>query len=112
MRSPDRVMTENADGQWVPAVPEPFHGAYWRGCPADGCDAEFFTRRGYRGHYALEHTGMNDGRPGREPWLFARRCGQYPGRDADRRCRRWFLTWPGYAGHYILEHVLRLGEGS
>lgn len=46
------VMTQNARGEWVPAIPLPYLGLRRR-CGA--CDRRFWTMDGYRGHYALEH---------------------------------------------------------
>jgi hypothetical protein len=45
-------MTQNARGEWVPAIPLPYLGLRRR-CGA--CDRRFWTMDGYRGHYALEH---------------------------------------------------------
>lgn len=56
--SPGRTYTQNDDGLFVPAIPEPFH---WRfllqctGAPGQPCGIRFWTRAGYRGHYALAH---------------------------------------------------------
>jgi hypothetical protein len=45
-------MQQNCDGEWVPAIPEPLRGFWWKQCQ---CEEEFLTMRGYRGHYALAH---------------------------------------------------------
>lgn len=45
-------VTQNRDGEWVPAIPEPLRGVWWKQCK---CEQEFLTMRGYRGHYALAH---------------------------------------------------------
>lgn len=57
----DRVMMENERGEWVPAIPLPFHSALvgFR-C---GCGRRFWTRQQYNEHYAYEHIVM--GRPER-----------------------------------------------
>lgn len=49
--------TRNKDGEWVPAIPEPFE-TFFAGfarhlCPS--CGEKFWTYDGYRGHYALCH---------------------------------------------------------
>lgn len=43
--------TRNARGLWVPSIPLPFYGLRKR-CE---CGRKFWTERGYRGHYALDH---------------------------------------------------------
>jgi hypothetical protein len=45
-------MTQNRDGDWVPATPEPFHGAARKQCQ---CGERFWTMRGYQKHYAVAH---------------------------------------------------------
>ena|SRR5215469_10154428 len=60
----DRVITKNREGQWVPAIPEPFYGLRkqcWEPVWAKDdlgdvrCDRKFWTKVGYRAHYALAH---------------------------------------------------------
>lgn len=41
----------NKEGNWVPAIPEPYYGL--RKCC--DCGDKFWTLKGYRAHYALEH---------------------------------------------------------
>jgi hypothetical protein len=45
-------MTVNLDGGWVPDIPLPMYGLR-KECRL--CHHYWFTMRGYRGHYALEH---------------------------------------------------------
>jgi hypothetical protein len=45
------VSCQNRRGEWVPAVPVPFYG-FRKQC---SCGAKFWTEKGYRGHFALEH---------------------------------------------------------
>jgi len=66
----DGVSTQNTAGEWVPAIPEP----YWGGkrfvlfgrrrcqCYEIGCKRWFWTKDGFRGHYALAHI-LKLGRP-------------------------------------------------
>ena len=42
---------QNERGQWVPAIPLPYHGLRHR-CD---CGRKFWTMDGYRSHYALRH---------------------------------------------------------
>lgn len=46
------VQTQNKKGKWVTAIPEPYYSVIQVQC---GCGETFFTLRGYKGHYALEH---------------------------------------------------------
>jgi hypothetical protein len=46
------TQTRNLDGDWVTAIPLPFHGLRKR-CT---CGRRFWTVAGYRGHYALAHV--------------------------------------------------------
>lgn len=53
--------TQNKEGKWVPAIPEPYYG-FKKKCThfgnvdsLDWCDEKFWTYEGYRGHYALKH---------------------------------------------------------
>ena len=47
------TQTQNSRGEWVPSIPLPFFGTLvWCG----SCKRRFWTRRGYRGHYALVHV--------------------------------------------------------
>lgn len=50
--------TRNADGNWVPAIPEPLYGMRKK-CH---CGRKFWTLEGYKGHYADEHI-LNPRRP-------------------------------------------------
>ena len=44
---------QNRDGEWVPAIPEPFESGLKSACPK--CGKTFWTFEGYCGHYALKH---------------------------------------------------------
>jgi hypothetical protein len=46
------IREQNKDGDWVQAIPLPYHGFLHKKC---SCRARFFTMKGYRGHYALIH---------------------------------------------------------
>lgn len=46
------VSTQNRRGEWVPAIPGPFLGIR-KTC---SCGAQFWTMKGYQGHYAYEHV--------------------------------------------------------
>lgn len=48
-----RVQTKNSEGNWVPAIPEPWVVLFGYRCSE--CHSYFFTRAGYEGHYALRH---------------------------------------------------------
>lgn len=48
---PASVRTQNARGEWVPAIPLPFLGLR-KWCD---CERRFWTMDGYRSHYALRH---------------------------------------------------------
>lgn len=51
------MQTQNARGEWVPAIPLPFFGLRKR-CQ---CGSRFWTMRGYLGHYAYAHAlGMEE----------------------------------------------------
>lgn len=54
-----RNMMQNQDGQWVPAIPLPYHGLRKR-CD---CGRRFWTMEGYRGHYALAHILERTAKP-------------------------------------------------
>lgn len=41
----------NKDKKWVPAIPEPYYGIR-KECV---CGRKFWTKEGYKAHYALEH---------------------------------------------------------
>ena len=43
--------TQNSEGKWVEAIPEPYYGLR-RKCD---CGKKFWTEEGYEGHYALKH---------------------------------------------------------
>ena len=45
------VTTENARGEWVPAIPLPMKGIR----STCVCGRKFWTEEGYRSHYALDH---------------------------------------------------------
>lgn len=45
------VTMRNNRGEWVPAIPLPFFGIR-KGC---SCGRKFWTMRGYKLHYALDH---------------------------------------------------------
>lgn len=46
------AQAQNRRGEWVPAIPLAYY-LWWRfRC---GCGRRFWTQRGYRGHYALDH---------------------------------------------------------
>lgn len=45
------VSVQNARGEWVSAIPQPFYGLRYK-C---GCGRSFWTVAGYKGHYALAH---------------------------------------------------------
>ena len=47
-----QVQVQNRDGQWVPAIPVPYHVWWQKRCE---CKAAFWTMTGYQGHYALTH---------------------------------------------------------
>lgn len=46
------VETQNAWGQWVPAIPLPYFGTVRVKC---ACGAKFWNMETYEGHYALRH---------------------------------------------------------
>lgn len=48
----DITMTQNRDGDWVPAIPLPMYGLR-KHCK---CGRKFWTEDAYRGHYALAHV--------------------------------------------------------
>jgi hypothetical protein len=48
-----RVTAKNLDGQWVPDIPVPYWILFGKKCAQ--CGKNFWTMRGYRGHYALAH---------------------------------------------------------
>jgi hypothetical protein len=53
-----QTMTQNAAGQWVPAIPLPLYRLRKECAP---CRRRFWTMAGYRGHYALVHIlGVGD----------------------------------------------------
>ena len=43
--------TMNKKGEWVQAIPEPYYG-FKKECK---CGRRFWTKKGYRAHYALKH---------------------------------------------------------
>ena len=47
------ISVKNKRGQWVPAVPEPYHLLFRKQCGI--CRQRFWTEAGYNGHYALVH---------------------------------------------------------
>ena len=47
------AQTENTWGEWVPAIPLPLF--MWPHRYRCECGQAFWTLRGYRGHYALDH---------------------------------------------------------
>lgn len=47
------VSVQNRRGQWVPAIPEPYHGTF--GSAQCECGNKFRNYEQYRGHYALVH---------------------------------------------------------
>lgn len=49
----ETVMTRNREGQEVPSIPLPFYVYFGNKCGT--CKAWFWTLKGYRGHYALQH---------------------------------------------------------
>jgi hypothetical protein len=46
--------TQNDLGEWVPSIPEPFYGLR-KQCWDCKPRRRFWTKAGYRGHYALVH---------------------------------------------------------
>lgn len=55
--------TQNAWGEWVPAIPEPLYGLRKRCMARESfdfgtvpCKRKFWTKDGYRAHYALIHV--------------------------------------------------------
>jgi len=44
---------QNDKGQWVPAIPEPLYE--WFDLKKCKCGRMFWTKEGYRAHYALAH---------------------------------------------------------
>lgn len=51
------TQTQNKDGQYVPAIPEPYYGFTGVKCECGKWFRGFFNdaEAEYRGHYALEH---------------------------------------------------------
>lgn len=49
---PPANLTQNTQGHWVPAIPEPMHGMFRKRCV---CHWWFWGRQSYRAHYALHH---------------------------------------------------------
>lgn len=49
------VSTQNKSGKWVPAIPEPYYLRFKKECWENGCFKKFWTKEGYRAHYALKH---------------------------------------------------------
>lgn len=47
-----QISAQNARGQWVPAIPLPFHGVRLK---CLDCGKRFWTMNRYREHYALHH---------------------------------------------------------
>jgi hypothetical protein len=47
----------NERGEWVPDIPQPFRRRLRYQClpPHGRCGRQFWTLRGYQGHYALRH---------------------------------------------------------
>lgn len=45
------ISTKNRRGEWVPSIPCPFY-SWTKICE---CGEHFWTEKGYRAHYALEH---------------------------------------------------------
>lgn len=45
------TQTQNRRGEWVPSIPLPWYEVRQH-CD---CGRRFWTAKGYRGHYALEH---------------------------------------------------------
>ena len=44
-------LEQNKEGKWVPSIPLPFY-SFRKICK---CGKKFWTKDGYRGHYALKH---------------------------------------------------------
>ncbi len=54
-----QCQTQNTRGEWVPAIPVPYHASLHR--EKCRCGACFWTLRGYLGHYAYAHIlGMEE----------------------------------------------------
>lgn len=47
--------TQNKQGEWVPAIPEPYYHLLRKECYMDNCHEKFWTILGYRSHFALRH---------------------------------------------------------
>jgi hypothetical protein len=46
------VSCQNKRGEWVPAIEEPYYLIFRKKCR---CGKKFWTRYGYKAHYALRH---------------------------------------------------------
>lgn len=62
------TQAQNARGEWVPAIPVPFYQWFRYRCVhgfagEHECGRLFWTERGYRGHYALDHILYPPGNP-------------------------------------------------
>lgn len=99
----------NTRGGWSPAVPEPFHGVFLVTCD---CGRGWFTRAGYRGHYALDHIRAEQELRGRPVLIPAYRLQGTSLKKVcpEDGCGRTFWTRAGYRGHYHLVHILHLEE--
>lgn len=49
------IQTQNKDGDWVQAIPEPLYIMLGLKKECIMCMRDFWTNEGYRGHYALKH---------------------------------------------------------
>ena len=47
----NKNLTQNQDGNWIPAIPEPYYGMR-KWCE---CGERFWTLEGYRAHYSYVH---------------------------------------------------------
>ena len=49
------TQAQNNDGEWVPAIPEPFYLFRSCRCPRMDCRRRFRDKETYQGHFALVH---------------------------------------------------------
>lgn len=47
-----QASVQNKKGQWVPAIPEPYYGLFFKDCY---CGKKFLTLERYEEHYAYRH---------------------------------------------------------
>lgn len=54
----DQMQAQNRFGEWMPAIPEPFHLTFRKQCISSHgnlCGMKFWSYEAYRAHFALVH---------------------------------------------------------